>query len=390
MAAFIDENTQFVDTGGQPIVNGKLYIGSKNLDPIANPITIFSDRALTIPLANPQLLDSSGRSTNKIWIPGEFSFRVDNSVDVQQIQDLDAGGVSETGVTILTDVQGSNAISAKGSPTISAYIDGQMYIFQPAAGNTGATTLNIDSLGVKNINLFGAALSGGEFLAGLNTIVAYNSDNDEFDLLVSVTDVNGSIFLEEKAAADTDVAGKGQFWVRDDVPNLPLFTDDVGTDRILGTTLGIQTATTSGTSIDLTGISSGAKMIIITLEGVSTSGTSNPMFQIGDSGGIETTGYQSAACRLRNGIGVIAAASGTGFAIISNAATNSLHGTFILTKKSTANSWTCIANINNSALTEIHIQAGVKVLTGELTQVRLTTIGGTDTFDVGSINIQYS
>ncbi|MCK5616424.1 hypothetical protein KAR91_81935, partial [Candidatus Pacearchaeota archaeon] len=91
MASFIDENTQFVDTNGKPLVDGSLYVGENSFDPILNPITIYSDRELTIVLANPQTLDSSGRSTNKIWIPGRYSFRVDDENDVQKLIDLDAG-----------------------------------------------------------------------------------------------------------------------------------------------------------------------------------------------------------------------------------------------------------------------------------------------------------
>ena len=45
----------------------------------------------------------------------------------------------------------------------------------------------------------------------------------------------GGVFLEEKAAADADVAGKGQIWVKNDTPNTLWFTDDTGTDTQLGT-----------------------------------------------------------------------------------------------------------------------------------------------------------
>jgi hypothetical protein len=38
------------------------------------------------------------------------------------------------------------------------------------------------------------------------------------------------VFLTEQAAAEADVAGKGQFWVKTATPNLPQFTDDAGTD----------------------------------------------------------------------------------------------------------------------------------------------------------------
>lgn len=41
-------------------------------------------------------------------------------------------------------------------------------------------------------------------------------------------------YLEERAAADTDVAGFGQLWVRNDSPNVLVFTNDAGTDTVLG------------------------------------------------------------------------------------------------------------------------------------------------------------
>jgi hypothetical protein len=42
------------------------------------------------------------------------------------------------------------------------------------------------------------------------------------------------LFILEKAAAFTDLANYGQFWAKDDTPNLAYFTDDAGTDRPLG------------------------------------------------------------------------------------------------------------------------------------------------------------
>lgn len=185
MSAFIDENSQFIGVDGKPINNGKLYVGVQGLDPILNPEPIFSDRALTIPLSNPQILDSSGRSTNKIWIAGEYSFRVDNTNNVQKLIDLDAGAIQTTGTTILFDVQGSDTITATASPTITSYIDGQIYVLQPASVNTGATTLNIDSLGAKAVVGAGVPLTGDELLATLGYLVVFNQDNDNFDLIGS-------------------------------------------------------------------------------------------------------------------------------------------------------------------------------------------------------------
>lgn len=43
----------------------------------------------------------------------------------------------------------------------------------------------------------------------------------------------GSVYLSEKAGAAVDEAGLGQHWVRTETPNLPMFTDDGGTDQIM-------------------------------------------------------------------------------------------------------------------------------------------------------------
>lgn len=48
----------------------------------------------------------------------------------------------------------------------------------------------------------------------------------------------GVLFLTEQAAAEADVAGKGQLWVKTATPNELWFTDDAGTDVQLGTSGG--------------------------------------------------------------------------------------------------------------------------------------------------------
>jgi len=44
------------------------------------------------------------------------------------------------------------------------------------------------------------------------------------------------MFLKEQSAALADIAGWGQLWVRDDVPNILMFTDDAGTDFVVDVT----------------------------------------------------------------------------------------------------------------------------------------------------------
>lgn len=47
--------------------------------------------------------------------------------------------------------------------------------------------------------------------------------------------VNDSLFINEQASAQTDVAGQGQIWVKNTTPNELWFTDDAGNDIQLGT-----------------------------------------------------------------------------------------------------------------------------------------------------------
>ena len=58
---------------------------------------------------------------------------------------------------------------------------------------------------------------------------------------------------------------------------------------------GTAVASTSGTSIDFTSIPSWVKRITVMFSGVSVSGTSNMQIQLGDSGGVENTGYLGVA-----------------------------------------------------------------------------------------------
>ena len=152
-------------------------------------------------------------------------------------------------------------------------------------------------------------------------------------------------------------------------------------------TLGTAVASTSGTSIDFTSIPSGTKRITINFAGVSTNGTSNLLVQLGDSGGIENTGYSSGATN-DNATRVTNTA---GFIIISaTAAGSSFSGRVTLELLDAANfTWTSAGQMCETGSGLDGESGGSKSLSAELDRVRITTVGGTDTFDAGKINITY-
>jgi hypothetical protein len=151
--------------------------------------------------------------------------------------------------------------------------------------------------------------------------------------------------------------------------------------------------TASGTAVNFTGIPSWAKRITVMFSGVSTNGTSAPQIQIGDSGGIETSGYVAGGGIGQMSQAWVVTAFTSGFPVApANAAwgaTALFHGSMTLTNL-TGNVWVANAVFYNSTATiQVYLTAGSKTLSDTLTQVRITTVNGTDNFDAGTINIIY-
>ena len=153
-------------------------------------------------------------------------------------------------------------------------------------------------------------------------------------------------------------------------------------------TSGTAVASTSGTSIDFTGIPSWTKRITVMFSGVSTNGTSNYILQLGDSGGIETTGYLGSAGNIQNAASSSTANYTTGFGVFSNSAASVLHGAFVVSFMG-SNLWVASGVFGFSSAAVPAFGGGSKTLSDTLDRVRITTVNGTDTFDAGTINIQY-
>jgi len=172
-------------------------------------------------------------------------------------------------------------------------------------------------------------------------------------------------------------------------------TTDISTLETQSPTLGTEVdATNSGaddlTSIDFTGIPSWVTKIQILFSGISTSGTSNVMVQIGDSGGVETSGYLGCAARITVGTTNTSNFT-TGFGLLSSmSAVSVIHGILYLTlEDSSNNTWVYGFDGGLSNGNAVLCGGGNKSLSAALDRVSITTVGGSDTFDAGDINILY-
>jgi len=156
---------------------------------------------------------------------------------------------------------------------------------------------------------------------------------------------------------------------------------------INGITSGTAVASTSGTAINFITIPSTTKRITVMFAGVSTSGNSSHLLQLGTSAGITTSGYICSAVRFYLSGTIATNNFTTGFGTNSQDAGALYSGSIVISKFS-GNNWVVQGNIGmDTAL--FQITAGSISLAAVLDRIRITTVNGTDTFDAGSINILY-
>lgn len=240
----------------------------------------------------------------------------------------------------------ANAYTLTLSPVIIAYAANQFFIVKIHATNTAPSTIDVDTRGVKNIfsNRTGAALVGGEML--INSTYLLYFDGIQFLLL------------------NPFVAVASPF------------------------TLGTEQSTTSGTAKNFTGISTNAKRITVMLRSVAgTVGGAKMRVQIGDSGGIETSGYVGGYTRLDDASNIQMFGVTAGFDLELVSAADTLSGTFVLTVMDAATRrWVCSGSaVSNNTSEAGSMCGGSKFLDSALNRLRFSLTTGT--FDNGAVNI---
>ena len=152
-------------------------------------------------------------------------------------------------------------------------------------------------------------------------------------------------------------------------------------------TLGTAVASTSGTSIDFTGLPSWIKRITVQFQGVSLSATANILVQLGTGGTptYTTSGYLSTSNGAQAG-GNSINTSTAGFVLIDTSAAAVVSGHMIITNIS-GNNWVS-SHIAKRDAALVASGGGDVSLGAVLTAVRITSTS-TDTFDAGTVNILY-
>ena len=150
------------------------------------PSTVISSTTMNntmsdIATALTQSIANDGQTTPVANLP-MATFRHTNVGNAVARTDYAAAGqVQDSGLQWLTSVAGTNTITASITPSPTTYTAGQTFRFVSAGANTGATTLNINGLGAKNVTKNGSvALVAGDIASGAVVDVVY--DGTQFQM----------------------------------------------------------------------------------------------------------------------------------------------------------------------------------------------------------------
>lgn len=241
----------------------------------------------------------------------------------------------------------------------------------------------------------------GDMLAAnnLSDVASVSSARTNLGLTALATTTPGAnvaTFLATPSSANlratlTDETGTGAAVFADSptlvTPALGTPASGTLTNCVNATVSGTVQATTSGTSFDFTGIPTGVKRITVSFYNVSLSGSDDILVQLGDSGGIEATGYISACSGTDGSTGGVASST-SGLIIAITDAARAFSGSVVITLVD-ASTYTFSSTVCGKITSGLVVMGGgEKSLSAELDRVRITRTGS-DTFDLGKVNILY-
>jgi hypothetical protein len=171
--AYNGSGTFVINTAGQPVVPNTV-------------ISATAFNALTADLANglSTCITKDGQTTPTANIPMGNNKITGLAAGTAGTDAANLSQVQGSTAKLLQSVTGTDTITAAMVPALTAYAAGQMFYFVAAGDNTGAVTINIDSLGAKSVTRDGStALVAGDITNGKVVVIVY--DGTRFQLLNS-------------------------------------------------------------------------------------------------------------------------------------------------------------------------------------------------------------
>lgn len=384
---------------------------------------------------------SSNSNAAVNWGPGTRNVRLGPTANLTVIRDENLNLINGFGTVGGT----ATAQTLTLDPAPTAMSDGMLLIWPSAGAITTASQINVNGLGAKDIRWKGAALKNGAFAASDLMMGYYRSGTNVIELITppkyamftakgtaiasaGTTDIGAADSQFVSVTGTTTITSLGastdqnHVWVQFDgaltlthhasdliLPTGANITTEAGDVaefvRISGSSwkcvsysrtsgkpltatidLAAVQTTTSGTDIDFTSIFAGAKRVSVNFSGVSTNGSAALLVQLGDSGGIEATGYLGAC--TTNTTSATTTNYTAGIGVTKTVSTHVLHGTITFTLiDAAAFLWAASGVIASSDSARSYYTAGSKALSDVLDRIRIKASNGTDAFTAGKINL---
>lgn len=224
----------FADSDGSPLDNGYIWIGTTNLDPRTSPITVYSDRLLTIPVAQPlRTLNGYfvlGGTPSEIFVNAtNYSILVQDQYGRQILAKMAAlsedkvlsslsvtGSLGVSGASTLASVTASS-LQVNGNTTVTGSLtaaSGQISGNQVVNGNLGvgvaspAYKVDVQSTTSSSVMRLSSTslspvldISGST--AGTQSIIRFITNNVEQARLATESNVGQGVFTVSTGSSST-------------------------------------------------------------------------------------------------------------------------------------------------------------------------------------------
>lgn len=391
---------QITNSNGVPQAGALLYHYQAGT---TSNLTVYSNQAGTTPHAQPVVCDAGG-FVPLIYVGDAVDWKVviqtAAAVTLQTYDNLPAAVAEQSAAGFtppllswvqvtstpqaLTAANAGNAYEANTTsnsiefdlPSAASVGNGKGFFFKKTSASN---SMILDPSGSETIDDVSTSLT----VTAKDTVIGIFSNGAEWYTIVGLVtnDMLRSTFVNGLTAATT-AATTDEFLLQ--LASGGAFRK-IAASAMPGTiTTGTVVASTSGTSIDFTGLPASIKRITLMFDQVDLSGTDSIIVQLGDSGGLETTGYVSSSFNRS-----AAASDSNGFLVFRNTeSVNGMSGHMTITRI-TSNTWVQSHAMGETSGSAVSCAGGgVKSLSAELDRLSITRTGS-NTFNGGQINIMY-